>query len=152
MSEEIKERLSKTEYDKVGEMLLELIAECPYIPNDVKVKYNSKDVGKCVYIITAGGNIKSRNVLGGFTAELTIQIAYQSFPQGNGQMINAQAVVDNITGWLEDVENLPSLTENRKVTKITASGSFPDVEEVEGDKSTVYASNIIMEYRKEVNW
>ena len=152
MPEEIKERLSKTEYNKVGEMLLELISECPYIPKDAKVKYNSKDVGKCVYIITAGGSIKKRNVLGGFTAELTIQIAYQSFPQGNGQMINAQAVVDNITSWLEDVENLPSLTENRKVTKITASGSFPDVEEVEGDKSTVYASNIIMEYRKEVNW
>ena len=38
MPEEIKERLSKTEYDKVGEMLLELIAECPYIPEDAKVK------------------------------------------------------------------------------------------------------------------
>ena len=149
MPEEIKERLSKTEYDKVGEMLLELIAECPFIPKDAKVKYNSKDVGKCVYIITAGGNIKSRNVLGGFTAELTIQVAYQSFPQGNGQMINAQAVVDNITSWLEDVENLPSLTENRKVTKITASGSFPDVEEVEGDKSTVFAANVVMEYEVE---
>ncbi len=146
MSEEIKERLSKTEYDKVGEMLLELVAECPYIPKDAKVKYNSKDVGKCVYIITAGGSIKKRNVLGGFTAELTIQIAYQSFPQGNGQMINAQAVVDNITGWLEDIQNLPRLTGSRTITKITAGGSFPDVEEVEGDKSTVFASNVVMEY------
>ena len=53
----IKERLSKTEYDKVGEMLLELIAECPYIPAGANIKYNSKDVGKCVYIITAGGGI-----------------------------------------------------------------------------------------------
>lgn len=152
MPEEIKERLSKTEYDKVGEMLLELIAECPYIPAGANIKYNSKDVGKCVYIITAGGNIKSRNVLGGFTAELTIQVAYQSFPQGNGQMINAQSVVDNITGWLEDVDNLPILTKNRKVTKITASGSFADVEEVEGDKSTVFAANITMEYKKEELW
>ena len=149
MPEEIKERLSKTEYDKVGEMLLELIAECPYIPAGANIKYNSKDVGKCVYIITAGGNIKSRNVLGGFTAELTIQVAYQSFPQGNGQMINAQAAVDNITGWLEDIQNLPRLTGNRTITKITASGSFPDVEEVEGDKSTVFAANVVMEYEVE---
>ncbi len=152
MPEEIKERLSKTEYDKVGEMLLELIAECPYIPNGATIKYNSKDVGKCVYIFTIGGSIKKRNVLGGFTAEINIQVAYQSFPRGNGQMINAQAVVDNITSWLEDVENLPSLTKNRKVTKITASGSFPDVEEVEGDKATVFASNITMEYEKEEVW
>ena len=61
MSEEIKERLSKTEYDKVGEMLLELIAECPYIPKDAKIKYNSKDVGKCVYIITTGGGLKNKD-------------------------------------------------------------------------------------------
>ena len=38
----------------------ELIAECPFIPKDAKVKYNSKDVGKCVYIITAGGSIKKK--------------------------------------------------------------------------------------------
>lgn len=148
MPEEIKERLSKTEYDKVGEMLLELIAECPYIPKDAKVKYNSKDVGKCVYIITAGGGIKKWDITGGFTAELNIQVAYQSFPQGNGQMINAQAIVDNITGWMEDIENLPRLTKNRTITKITAGGTFPDVEEVEGDKATVYVSNVVMEYRK----
>lgn len=148
MSEEIKERLSKTEYDKVGEMLLELIAECPFIPKDAKVKYNSKDVGKCVYIITAGGGIKKWDIAGGFTADLNIQLAYQSFPTGNGQMINAQFVLDNIAGWLEDVENLPKLTGNRKITKFTTSDSFSAVEEVEGDKATVYVSNVVMEYRK----
>lgn len=148
MPEEIKERLSKTEYDKVGEMLLELIAECPYIPAGANIKYNSKDVGKCVYVITAGGGIKKWDIAGGFTAELNIQVAYQSFPVGNGQMINAQAVLDNIAGWLEDVENLPKLTGNRKITKFTAGGSFPDVEEVEGDKATVYVSNVVMEYLK----
>ena len=148
MAEEIKERLSKTEYDKVGEMLLELIAECPYIPAGATIKYNSKDVGKCVYIITAGGGIKKWDIAGGFTADLNIQLAYQSFPTGNGQMINAQSVLDNIAGWLEDVENLPKLKGKRKITKFTASDSFSAVEEVEGDKATVYVSNVVMEYRK----
>ena len=63
-------------------------------------------------------------------------------------MINAQSVLDNIAGWLEDVENLPKLTGNRKITKFTASDSFSAVEEVEGDKATVYVSNVVMEYRK----
>ncbi len=148
MSEEIKERLSKTEYDRIGDMLLELFGDCPYIPKDAKIKYNSKDVGKCVYIITAGGIIKNRDIIGSFTAELTIQVAYQSFPQGNGQMINAQAVVDNITSWLEDIENLPDLTNNRTLTKITAAPSFSTVDEVGDDKATVYASNVVVEYRK----
>lgn len=148
MPEEIKERLSKTEYNKVGEMLLELIAECPFIPKDAKVKYNSKDVGKCVYIITAGGGIKKWDIAGGFTAELNIQIAYQSFPTGNGQMINAQAVLDDIASWLEDVEKLPKLTGNRKITEFTKGDSFSAVEEVEGDKATVYVSNVVMEYQK----
>ena len=144
MPEEIKERLSKTEYDKVGEMLLELIAECPYIPKDAKIKYNALEVGKCVSISTARGNIKKRNVLGGFTAELVIRIMYQSFPKTNAQMINAQAVVDDIAGWLEDIQNLPSMTGNRTITKITTSGSFS-----EGDKSTVYAADAVMEYEVE---
>lgn len=148
MKEEIKERLSKTEYDKVGEMLLELIAECPFIPKDAKIKYNALEVGKCVSISTIGGSIKKWDIAGGFTAELAIRILYQSFPTTNSQMINAQAVVDNITGWMEDIENLPRLTKNRTITKITAGGTFPDVEEVEGDKATVYVSNVVMEYRK----
>ena len=150
MTEE-KERLSKTEYDKVGEMLLELIAECPYIPEDAQIRYQQKDIGKCIYIITAGGSIKKRNVLGGFTAELIIQIANQSFPKTNAQIVNAQSVVDNIVGWLEDVKNLPSLTKDRKFTKITASPSFSDLEEVGVDKSIVFASNITMEYEKEAH-
>lgn len=145
MPEEIREDLYEAECDKVGEMLLELIAACPYIPEDAKVRYNSKDVGKCIYVMTTGGNVRSRNVLGGSTVELTIKIAYQSFPQDNGQVISAQAVVDSITGWLEDVRNVPRLTGNRTITRITAGGSFPEVEEVEGVKTTVFAANVVME-------
>lgn len=148
MSEEIKERLSKTEYDRIGDMLLELFADCPHIPKDAKIKYNALEVGKCVCIATAGGVIKKRDIIGGFTAELSLRILYQSFPTGNGDMIKAQAVVDNITSWLEDIENFPKLTGNRKITKITAEPSFSTVEQVENDKATVYVSNVTMEYRK----
>ncbi|MDE5966526.1 MAG: hypothetical protein K2G89_06810, partial [Lachnospiraceae bacterium] len=99
MLEENKERLSRAEYDKIGDMLLELMNDCPYVPKDskgqkIKIKYNAKDVGTCVCIFTTGGNIKSKNVLGGFTAELTMQIAYKSSPQGNGAMIDAQNVLE----------------------------------------------------------
>lgn len=149
MSEETKEYLSKTEYEEAGEMLLELIAECPYTPKDAKIKYQSKDVGKCIYLFTTAGEVKKRNVLGGFTAELKAQVAYQNFPQGNEQMLDAQLTVDKITGWMEECKTLPGLTDNRIITKITASESFPAVEEVGGDKTTVFTADVVMEYEAE---
>ena len=65
MPEEIKERLSKTEYDKVGEMLLELINDCPYTPSDLKGKaggilYDEIGDGKGVFILTDGGRRKKK--------------------------------------------------------------------------------------------
>ena len=156
MSEEIKERLSKTEYDKVGDMLLELIAECPYIPADIlekdRILYDYADTEKGIFILTDGGRIKKRNVLGGFTAALGIQIAYQSFPKTNLQRINAQHTVDQIAGWLGDIKNLPKLTDNRVITKFDMSGSFPTKDDAGTDGSVVFAVNAEMEYRKEERW
>ena len=147
MSEEIKEPISKAEQKRLGDMFLELRAQCPHVPKDANIKYNAKDVGKCVYILTAGDSVRKYDITGGFTSKLKIQVAYQSFPTGNGQIINAQDVSDSITMWLEDVENLPVLKGGRKVTNFTAYDSFSSVEEVEGDKATVFAANADMEYR-----
>lgn len=155
MPEEIKERLSKTEYDKVGEMLLELIAECPFVPKDLKdkaggIQYQSMGTEKCISIMTLpGGNYKSKNVWGEFTAELPMQIAYKSFPTNNKQRVDAQAVLDDIMCWLDDVENLPRLSGGRKVTQIVSSPTFPSVDDVEGDKSTIFVANATMEYEVE---
>lgn len=155
MPEEIKERLSKTEYDKVGEMLLELIAECPYVPKDLKdkaggIQYQSMGTEKCIGILTLpGAKYVKKNVLGGFTARVNFQIAYKGSPTSNKQRIDAQAVVDNIMDWLEDIQNLPRLSGGRVITKITASSSFATVDEVSNDKSTVFVADATMEYEVE---
>lgn len=154
MPEEIKERLSKTEYDKVGEMLLELIAECPYIPADLKgkaggIQYQSMGTEKCIGILTLpGAKYVKRYVSGSFVAQISFQIAYKSSPTSNKQRIDAQAVVDNIMDWLEDIENLPSLSGGRTITSITASSSFATVDEVSGDKATVFVAIAEMRYEK----
>lgn len=150
MTEE-KERLSKTEYKKVGEMLLELIGECPHIPEDIisndRILYNDTDDDRGIFILTNGGGIKDRDIIGGFTATLNIQIAYQSFPTTNMQRINAQNVVDKIMQWLSDVENLPSLSTG-KIIDITASSSFAVKEGTKEDKSTIFAADAVMECKK----
>lgn len=155
MSEEVKEQLSKQEYDKVGEMLLELIKACPKVPEDLKNKeegilYQSMSTGRCLGIITLpGAKYVSKNVLGGFTAQVNLQIAYKSSPKTNDQRIDAQNTVDQIMGWLEDVKGLPSLTGGRTVTKITASSSFASKDEVSNDKSVVFVAPAVMEYEVE---
>ena len=155
MSEEIKEQLTKQEYDKVGEMLLELIKACPEVPKDLKDKeegilYQSMSTGRCLGIITLpGAKYVKKNVLGGFTAQAGFRVAYKSLPTTNQQRIDAQNTVDQIMGWLEDVKGLPGLTGNRTVTKITASSSFASKDEVGDDKSVVFVADAVMEYELE---
>lgn len=153
--EENREHLSKTEYDKVGEMLLELVAKCPFIPADLKdkaggIQYQSMGEGKCIGILTLpGAKYVKKNVLGGFTAQVHFQIAYKGFPINNKQRIDAQAVVDSIMDWLENIQNLPGLSGSRTITKVTASSSFATVDEVSNDKSTVFVADAVMEYEAE---
>ena len=155
MSEEVKEQLSKQEYDKVGEMLLELIKVCPEVPQDLKDKeegilYQSMSTERCLGIITMpGAKYVKKNVQGGFTAQVNLQIAYKSSPKTNDQRINAQNTVDQIMGWLEDVKGLPSLTGGRTVIKIMAESSFASKDEVGNDKSVVFVANAVMEYEVE---
>lgn len=154
MSEEIKEELSKKEYKKVGDMLLELIAGCPHIPEDLKGKddgilYQTRGTNKCISVLTVpGAKYVSHDIAGGFTAQVSFQIGYKSFPTTNEQRINAQAVVDSIMDWLEDVENLPKLSGGRIIKEITASNSFASIDDVGDDKSTVFAADAVMQYRK----
>lgn len=155
MSEEVKEQLSKQEYDKVGDMPLELVKACPEVPQDLKDKeegilYQSMSTGRCLGIVTLpGAKYVKKNVLGGFTAQVSFQIVYKSLPTTNNQRIDAQNTVDQIMGWLEDVKGLPSLTGGRTVTKITAESSFSSKDEVGNDKSVVFAADAVMEYEVE---
>lgn len=150
MPEEIKERLSKTEYDKVGEMLLELIAECPYTPSDLKGKaggilYDEIGDSKGVFILTDGGIRKKKYVSGTIIAVLNMRISYQSAPKTNPQRINAQEVANNIVDWLCDLENLPDLTNDRKIIKFDASPISAFRYESTKDGYIAYTSNVVME-------
>lgn len=153
MAEEVKEKLSKSEYDKVGEMLLELIAECPHVPQAVRnvphgmgILIDSTSTGLGLFILTDGGRVKKRNVLGGFEAVINMQIAYQSKADTNSKRINAQETVNKITGWLGDLENLPKLTGNRTITKFDSSGAYASRETTTQDGYVAFVADVVMEY------
>lgn len=149
MSEPV-ELLSKTEYNTIGEMLLNLIAECPHIPKGLTLQYQNIQTGESIGVFTLpGARYLKKNVLGGFTAQINFQVQYKSFPTGNGTRIKSQSVVDSIMNWLEKVDELPGLSGGRTITKITASNSVAYTDAKGDDKSITFAADAVMEYEAE---
>ena len=146
------EPLSATECETLGEAMWELIKQYPKQDNDpdVTAKYDELDAGVSLAVLVLGGRYKEKFISGGFIGEATFRVAYKSNPKTSPQRINSQAFVGRIMQWLEHTENLPKLTDNRTITKITASGTgeLPYKDDTGQDKSTVYAVDAVMEYRK----
>lgn len=145
------ESLSATEYDIIEKALWELVKQYPKDQGDPNViaQYDELDTKSSLAVFVLGGRYKSRNVLGGFTAEINFRVAYKSSPQTSPQRINSQAFVGRIMRWLENTKDLPLLTNGRTITKITASVAIPYKDETGQDKSTVYAADAVMEYEVE---
>lgn len=145
------EPLSATEYDIIEKALWELVKQYPkeQIDPDVTAQYDElgADVSLAVFTLP-GGKYKKWDIVGGFTAEISFRVAYKSNPKTSPQRINAQAFVGRVMRWLENTTDLPLLTDNRKITKITASNTLPYKDETGNDKSTVYAADAVMEYYK----
>lgn len=148
------EPLSATEYNIIEEALWKLVRQYPRQLGDpdVKVEYDALGKNTSLSVVVYGGRYKGRNVIGGFTAEVTFRVEYKSFPTSSDLRIKSQAFVGRIMRWLENTRDLPLLTDGRAITKITASGAVPYKDETGTDKSTVYAADAVMEYKKESNW
>lgn len=148
MEAEKVEQLDPVEYELIGKALYELMKNCPYIPDKTELGYQVRTKGKSLSLVTTGSTVKDRDILDGFTAEVRFQIAYKSFPSTNVQRINAQAVLDKIIQWFTEIKKYPDLTENRKITNISAAASIPFVDKADADGNVVFAVNAVMEYKK----
>lgn len=149
MNEEKYERLSPREYGLIGRALFELLADCPELPEDVPLKYQTKEKGASISFLTFDSRKVKENVQGGFTGQVNFQIAYKSFPTDNEQRIDAQSVVDKVMKWFEGIRDYPLLTDGRTITKITVSNSEPFSDSADNDGNVVFAANAVMEYETE---
>lgn len=141
------ELLSATEYSTVAEALLKLVRQYPRQMGDpnIKAEFDALGTKTSLAIFIVGGRIKKRNVLGGFTAEVNFSIAYKSSPTSSDQRIDRQEFVGEIVKWLENVKDLPRLTNNRTITKITTVG-VPYKSDVDDKGNETYAADAVMEY------
>ncbi len=143
------ELLSATEYDTVEKALWELVKQYPKQKGDpdVRAEYDALGANKSLSVSVFGGRYKKKYVSGSFNAEVAFHIAYKSQPTSSDLRINAQAFVGRIMKWLENTKNLPKLTDNRTIIKITTQG-VPYKDDSEQNKDTVYAADATMEYMK----
>lgn len=140
------ELLSTTECKTIADALYILVNECPERAG-LKAEYDALGTNKSLAVFVVGGRYKQHYISGGFAAEINFYIAYKSNPTSSKLRIDAQAYVGRIMQWLEEEKDLPLLTDGRTITKISARG-VPYKDETSQDKTTVYAVDGIMEYRK----
>lgn len=140
------ELLSVTEYSTVDEALLELVRQYPK-QSGLKTEYDALGTDKSLAVFMNGGRYKKKYVSGSFIAEVNFSIAYKSHPKSSEQRLDRQEFVGEIVKWLENTSDLPHLTDNRTITKITSVG-IPYKGEVEKDGSITYYADAVMEYMK----
>ncbi len=149
-----KERLSDKEYESIGRLLLELIAECPYVPDAVAqepggILYQSIGTKAFIGIYTLpGARYLKKYVSGNFTAQIDFQVAYKSFPETNQQRVDAQAAVDNIMSWLEGIAELPPLSGGRKIESVSVSNGAAYKNDTADDTGVTFVANATMKYYK----
>lgn len=140
------ELLSATECKTIADALYKLVNECPE-RGGLKAEFDALGANKSLAVFVVSGRYKQRFISGGFTAEVNFSVGYKSQPKTSEQRLDRQEFVGEIVAWLENAEDLPRLTDNRTITKITAVG-VPYKGEVEKDGSVAYYADAVMEYRK----
>lgn len=153
MAEQQLEPLGTKEYSEIGKALWDLVNQYPIQEGkdpDVVAQYDGLEAGKSLSVSIIGGGRKPADITGAFIGKVNFEVSYKSNPTTSGQRINAQDFVDRIMQWLESAE-LPLLTDGRTILSITASNAIPYLDKTGQDKSTVYAADAVMEYRKRGN-
>lgn len=140
------ELLSATEYSTVAEALYELVQQCPERAG-LKADFDALGTNKSLAVFMVGGRYKKKYVSGSFTAEVNFSIAYKSQPRTSDQRIDRLEFVGEIVKWLENTKDLPLLTDNRTITKITARG-IPYKSDTDDKGNETYAQDAVMEYLK----
>lgn len=141
------ESLSTTECSTLAEALYELVQKYSRQAGKPKVEFDALGAKTSLAVFVMGGRIKKYDIVGGFAAEVNFSIAYKSSPASSDQRIDRQEFVGEIVKWLENEKDLPRLTDNRTITKITALG-VPYKSDVDDKGNETYAADAVMEYRK----
>lgn len=112
--------LSGTEYAIVGAGVFNRLAEV--VDGRVGLDYQSLDGdGRMGFISLPGGKYLSRDVCGGYVAQLPFQLAYQTKAQSNKDLLEAEALITETALGLEQ-KPYPSLDGGRQITKILCDG------------------------------
>lgn len=142
------EALRTNEYEDIGKAVFERLAEI--VPDGIAIEYQSiEGISKIGFLTIPGGKYISRDVTGGFRAQMPFQLMYQFIATNNAQRLEAEQLLNDVCDELEDKHNYPTLSNNRTITDI-AFNSTPYRSRSEQDGSIAYVRTGEVKYEKEV--
>jgi hypothetical protein len=136
--------LSGTEYSIIGAALFNKLT---MYSRDLLFDYQSlDDDGHVGLMTTPGGKYLSRDIIGGYTAQLPIQIMYRTKAQTNKELLSAEALITDIAAYLE-TKPYPDLDGGRVITQILIDG-IPYRAQADNSASVVFALTGFVKYEK----
>lgn len=136
--------LSREEYSIIGQAIFEKLAEKENIPH---LDYQSIDGDDHIgFMTTPGGKYLSRDVCGGFTAQLPFQLLYQTKAKNNKELLLAEKTLTEIAEYLEQ-KPFPYLDGGRVIEKITCDG-IPYRAQADNSTSVLFIQSGSVRYEK----
>ena len=128
--------LSGTEYSIVGAGIFNKLAEFPS-SEAIVFSYQGLDGDGCIGLMTVpGGKYISRDVCGGYVAQLPFQLMYRTKAKTNKELLEAEKMLTDTASWLE-TKPFPELDGGREITNIQCDG-IPYRAEADNSASVIF--------------
>lgn len=153
-----KELISLEEAKALGDVILSLIKECPFKPQDISVRYGTLE-DNCIGIFTASGSIVLKKYVSGtYKAQYQCFIRLRTKPTTSADTLEKENLLDQIAIWLcgkevnykgntYTLDDYPTLTDKRKIDELNQMQTTHIVSKEE-DGSTEFQTMIQIKYIK----
>lgn len=138
--------LSGTEYNIIGAGVFNKLAE--YEDPEINgFDYQGLDGdGRIGFMTIPGGKYLSRDVCGGYTAQLPFQIMYQAKATSNKELLKSEKTLTDVAVYLE-TKPFPELDGGRQITKISCDG-IPYRAQADNSASVIFVQTGSVVYEK----
>lgn len=141
--------VSTTEQQLIAKIFLDIINDCPNIPNGLTIQYSNLDDKESMCLVPSAKAIYTKQwINGSYEAQFPAYLVYRVRPSDTLKRLEAQKNVDMIGEYLENMD-YPSIDGNRKIVKIERlSNSELAYRDESGIEDWQLSLNLIYKYKK----
>lgn len=102
--------LSARDISNISKLILDWLRNCPYIPTDLKLKYQYLDDHRGISLHTMKGAIKEHSYVGGgYEGLYPFAIYLRDSPDSTNEMLDCSLTLNSIGEWVQDQDDYPDL-------------------------------------------